>query len=495
MGDRYGGGVSAPTGAGGTGIRVRRSRRGVLILFLLLGVVGGNFASRLPALKASLDLSAGRLGLLLLGPALGCVLSTPTSGWVLQRLAPRRWIFVGLVPECAALPLVALTRSPWLALVGLLLWGWGTGTVDVSMNTEATRVQAQLGRRILSGFHATYSIGALAGAGVGALAALGGVTPGWQWAGAGALCWVAGVYAASLTPKTVVTSVRPAGTDLGTEAGPQSARADRAAAGGGVGRESARVDGESARADGAAARADGASAPADWPADGRDPAPVGAESTAGRRPGSSSTRALVRGRNGLPLALVALAVICFASLLSEGAATDWSAVYMRTALGTTPALATLAYAGFEATMVVGRLSGDRLAMRWGPVRLLRAASLLGALGLGAGLAAADPAVAVVGFALLGVGLSVSFPLAITSAAALGRAGPSVAIVTSCGYVGLLAGPPLLGGLATALGLPAALTLLVALCLVLAALAGALRRGGGPGDRQARPAAEPVDALR
>lgn len=401
---------------------VARSRWGLLILFALLGLVSGDFASRLPALKAALDLSAGRLGLVLLGPALGCVLSTPTSGWVLRRLAPRRWVLAGLAPLCVLLPLVTLTRNPWVTLVGLLVWGWGNGTVDVSTNTEATRLQAHLGRRVLSGFHATYSLGALAGAGLGALAALAQVSPRWQWAAAGAVSLVAGLYAVTLLPEAPVRSSRsPAGE-------PRTAVADR------------------------------------------------------RRP-------------RLDPRLVALAVMCFASLLSEGAATDWSAIYLRISLGAAPALATMAYAAFQFTMVVGRFSGDGLAMRWGPVRLLRAVVLLGGLGLGAGLVAADPSVAIVGFALLGIGLSVSFPLAITAAAGLGRTGSSVAVVTSCGYVGLLSGPALLGGLASAVGLPVALSLVVALCLLMAALAGALRGGDdGDGADLVSPAAESLQTF-
>ncbi len=58
-------------------------------------------------------------------------------------------------------------------------------------------------------------------------------------------------------------------------------------------------------------------------------------------------------------------------------------------------------------------------------------------------------------------------------ALLGAAGPSLALVTSCGYTGLVAGPALIGGLAGAVGLPAALIVVVVVCVVTASLAGVL----------------------
>ncbi len=397
-------------------------------LFFMLGVVSGGFAARIPAVKADLHLSAGALGLVLLGPALGCVLSTPVTGIVLQHVAPRRWIAFGIVPFAVMLPVAGFVHGPLGLFGSLLIWGVGMGAVDVSMNTEATRVQADAGRRIMASFHALYSVGALIGAGIGALAALASVAPRVQWSILGALALAAGLLAITGLP---TTAVAPADLQPG-DAGPR------------------RDGGDRDRGD----------------RDGGDAA--ASERARGPRR---------RSRLDVGWPLVALAVICFAGLLSEGAASDWSAVYLHTSLGAAPAVATLAYVGFTATMVIGRLTGDRLTTRFGPVRLVRTGTLLGAVGLGAGLAVANPVVAVAGFALLGVGLSVCFPLAITAASGLGTAGSAVAVVTSCGYVGMLSGPAVIGGLASVVSLPAALGLVVVLCVLLAALAGTLSVGG------------------
>jgi MFS family permease len=80
----------------------------------------------------------------------------------------------------------------------------------------------------------------------------------------------------------------------------------------------------------------------------------------------------------------------------------------------------------------------------------------------------------VGFALLGIGLAVVVPLVFTAAAQTGRAGPNLALVTMTGYVGVLAGPALVGGVAQAIGLHAALGIDVILCAMCAALAGFVR---------------------
>jgi len=79
--------------------------------------------------------------------------------------------------------------------------------------------------------------------------------------------------------------------------------------------------------------------------------------------------------------------------------------------------------------------------------------------------------ALAGFALLGAGLSVVVPLVFSAAAATGRPGPNLALVTSSGYLGLLAGPALIGGVAQLVGLHAALGIVVVLCVMCAVLAG------------------------
>ncbi len=196
-------------------------------------------------------------------------------------------------------------------------------------------------------------------------------------------------------------------------------------------------------------------------------------------------------------ALWALGILAFCCLLAEGAAADWSAVYVEDALGAPAGQAALAFAAFSATMTLGRLVGDRLAGALGSVRLLRISGLVAGIGLGGALIVAVPGAAIAGFAFLGAGLSVVVPIVFRSAAATpgGAAGPSLAAVSTLGYLGFLAGPPLVGGLAELTSLPVALGIVVACATSTAALAGATRGVGSTAAAAAagQGVAEPVRA--
>lgn len=173
--------------------------------------------------------------------------------------------------------------------------------------------------------------------------------------------------------------------------------------------------------------------------------------------------------------VVLLGGLVFAALVGEGAAADWSSVYLRDHLGSSAGFAAVAYAAFAAGMIASRIVGDRLALRLGPVRLVRLSGLVAAVGLGGALLIATPWAGVVGFACLGAGVACVAPLACAAAGARNpaRSGAALARVLAIGYAGFLAGPVLIGAASTVVGLPAALTIPVLLALVMALLAPAL----------------------
>lgn len=174
-------------------------------------------------------------------------------------------------------------------------------------------------------------------------------------------------------------------------------------------------------------------------------------------------------------ALLAIGVFAFCLLLAEGAVNDWAAIYLDDEIGTGEALAASGLAAFSLTMGFGRLFGDRIVERLGPVTLARGGATLSLAGMAVVLSSSGPLLAVPGFAAMGLGLAALFPLALRAAATRGPvAGPSVAAVSALGYLGLLTGPPAVGGLSEAFGLRAALGLVVALLAVAALLAGSLR---------------------
>ena len=172
------------------------------------------------------------------------------------------------------------------------------------------------------------------------------------------------------------------------------------------------------------------------------------------------------------LALVLLGVIAFCSFVGEGAASDWSAVYMTQELGASEALGAVAFAAFAVTMAIARFAADPLRGRLGNLVLVRGGSLIAAAGLGLGLLVHEPAAAIAGFALLGLGLAPVVPIAFSAAGDLDprATGRLVGRVATLGYVGSVAGPIMIGWLAEATSLRASLGLVVLLALTIAVCA-------------------------
>ncbi|MFI9639822.1 MFS transporter [Micromonospora sp. NPDC051925] len=151
------------------------ARNGVAVVFALNGLAVATWFSRIPAVREALGLSAGQLGLLLLAMSGGAVLALISAGLVTQRLGPARTVVTSTVLVAAGLAGVGLAAGPIGSLpgvaVGLFALGYGSGTCDVAMNVEGAAVEKRLGRTILPRFHAAWSLGSVAGAGLGAGAA------------------------------------------------------------------------------------------------------------------------------------------------------------------------------------------------------------------------------------------------------------------------------------------------------------------------------------
>jgi hypothetical protein len=178
-------------------------------------------------------------------------------------------------------------------------------------------------------------------------------------------------------------------------------------------------------------------------------------------------------------ALLTLGVIAFVGMLCEGAAADWSAVYLRGPLHASAAMAGLGFTFFSLAMVSVRLSGNRLLTVMPANRLLAVLATVATAGLSAGLLLAQPIAALAGFASLGVGVAAVVPCVFSAAGRLPgvNAGRAVAAVSGFGWVGLVCGPPVIGQIATATSLPLALGLvpvLTASLAVASALTPALR---------------------
>jgi MFS family permease len=374
-----------------------RPRAAATAVFFVHGLLFASWTAHIPQVKADLHLTDGSLGLALLGAPLGAMSAILVSAHLLPRLGSRRMVQGGLLGYCVAGPFVGVVGSLPGLFVALFAWGGFQGALDVSMNTQAIAVEHDRGRPLMAGLHGCWSIGSLAGAGIGTA----GVAVGLSLSAQLALLGVAVLVVVGWLTAEMLPDATPA-----------------------------------------------------------------IESPAGRR-------------RQFPRAVLVLGAIAFAALLCEGASADWASVYLRGPLHTSAATAGLGYTAFLLTMVVVRLSGNRLLARFLIRRVLPILAAIATAGFTAGLLDGQAVIAIAGFGCLGVGMALIVPTVFSAAGRLPGLSPGAAIasVSACGWVGFVCGPPLIGGLASATSLPVALGLLPLLTtsiVVSTALARALR---------------------
>lgn len=366
--------------------RLSRARVATSLIFAFNGLLFAAWVPHIPEIKHQLGLTDASLGLALLGPAIGSVISMPVIGRATTRYGS------GMVTAVLAFATYLAISGPGLArnlpelFAALVLWGIVTGGLDVAMNSQAVQIQTSYRRPIMSSFHAYWSIGTVLGTVLGSLGAGFGVPLAAQQAGLAVLLalvtgWCARQFIADHPPQ---------------------------------------------------------------------------DYQAGKR--------FFEWR----LVLLGLAGVC--ALLAEGSAADWSPVYLRDDLQVSPGQAGIAFGAFTVMMTIGRLTGDRLVLALGRSRSLSLLAAVGALGMSLGLINNTLIGSSIGFACLGLGLSVMVPVIFSTAAdGPGAAGPKLALVSSFSYLGFLLGPASLGPLAHASSVHTALWVLP----TFAALAGLL----------------------
>nr|WTB29364.1 MFS transporter [Streptomyces sp. NBC_00830] len=186
-------------------------------------------------------------------------------------------------------------------------------------------------------------------------------------------------------------------------------------------------------------------------------------------PAEQPRRMVGRARNLVLL----FGVIALCTAYGEGALADWSALHLAQDLHARPGVAAAGYSLFALAMTAGRLTGTALLERLGQTRTLVAGGATGAAGMLLGSLAPTTWLALLGFAVAGLGLANIFPVAVGRAGEL--AGPSgVAAASTIGYGGMLLGPPAIGFLADWFSLPLALTTVAGLAGAAAALGYAAR---------------------
>ena len=342
--------------------------------FLLFAVSTGALMARLPDIQTHLGVTEGQLGMTMIGMSIGSLVSLTLSSPLIARLGARTTAFLTVLG-----PSLLLAIIPWLSwapavFAVLFCAGLLGGALEINLNVEIDRLEAQYGRRFMNRAHGFWSVGffitALVGAGIRqsgmpatahlALMAL-------------IVCAVGGFMISGMRS----APIQPGRQDAGEH------------------------------------------------------------------------------RIAFPhWGLLPLCVIGFAAFLVEGAGIDWSAIYMRDVFAVEPFIGGMGLTFFAFFMAAMRLSADPVVNRFGPRNVavgLLLLAIAGALLVGF---APVPAAALAGFALLGIGCSAVYPLAV-SAAAQRTDRPSAVNVAALGQVSFVVfflAPPFLGVVAEHLGI-------------------------------------------
>jgi MFS family permease len=430
------------------------------LIFAACGFAFATWASRLVAIRLTLGVDPGRMGLLLLFWSAGSMAAMPVAGALVQRLGGRR---VMAAFSCLALAgllgagVFSVARSP-LGVAGLLVvLGVGIGVWDVAMNIAAMDVERALGRSIMPRFHAGYSLGTVVAGGVGAGLARLGVPVVAHFGAAAAICLAALAWGLRTLLPGGMSAAAPRASSRPPSSGDPGEQGDRSAA---APRASSRPPtsgdpGEQGDRSDAAA-----------PASSRPPTsgqPGGATGP-GRSPGSAWAEPRI----------LLLGVVVLALSLTEGAAGDWLASGVVQGFGAPESTGILGLTIFLTAQTTVRLLGTGLVDRFGRVAAIRASAVVAAIGLLLyGLAPSLPLV-FTGAALWGMGAALVFPLGMSAAGDdPSRAAGRTSVVATIGYGAFLTGPPLLGLLADQLGFRHAMLVLlapVALAIGLASVA-------------------------
>ena len=407
-----------------------RARAAVTAFFAMDGFVFASWAVRIPAVKAAVGASPATLGIALLGVSAGAIATMALTGALCRRFGSARVVVAGAVWLSLALLLPALARSATALGLGLAVFGIGYGGLNVAMNSLAVDLVAVLRRPVMPSFHAAWSLGGLAGAALGGLAAPA-LTPLAHFS----LVCLLGLAVTAACGRVVLATPLPvahASEDSGQPPGPGGSGG--AAGTGAAGTEKEEIPN-----------------------------------------GGGSRLTAVAGHPGVWRTVLLLGVIALCSTYGEGAVSDWGALHLREDLGAAPGLAAAGYAAFALAEACGRLAGSTLLARLGQTRVLVYGGLVTFAGMFAAALSPVLPLALIGFALAGLGVANAFPTAMARVGIL--AGPhGVATASTLGYAGFLLGPPTIGFLAGAVSLRAALTTVSLLAVVAVALARAASRG-------------------
>lgn len=371
---------------------LKRARLGVTLTFIVNGFTAGSFVARIPDIKRALGITDGALGLTLLFISIGVFLALRPAGRNSARFGSSPVMIWSTIAVALTLPLVGWLPSLQFTYFAFFLFGFTLATQDVAMNAHAVVIEQQAERRLMSTFHAMFSVGTFLGGIIGGV--------------------ISQLEISTLIQSSILAPIYLFVTYLIRKL--------------------------------------------------LLPAEV------------DKHQINKEARSNSPVIFWIFGLFGLFAAISEGAAGDWGGVLARDAFGATPFISTLPFIFFTLAMVIGRLSGDYLAHRFGASIIIALGGTIAGIGLGVGLLIGGIPIMMVSWFLLGIGLSVVIPLMFSAAGTLastkyqGLIAPAQAIarVSGVSYFGFVIGPPLIGFLADLVELRWALYLLVILTLAL-----------------------------
>ncbi|MCI3206021.1 MULTISPECIES: MFS transporter [Pandoraea] len=373
------------------------ARAATMALLFCSGFLYATWGVHVPTVKAMFDLNDASLSVAMFAVAGGAIVTMSRMARWVGRAGSQRASLHSGIALALTSAFILSMPNYW-ALVGwLALYGAANATYDVAVNAQAATLEARYRKPIMASLHGCFSLGGMAGALVGGAWLAHHGSPQWHLGLAALGCAVVIVVGARFMQPDMLPGEAPVGSD-----------------------------GEASRVK-------------------HTPPPALSEAS----------------RRQLHRKLTGFGVLAFLGLVVEGAMYDWTAVYMREVVSAQGAWIGAGYAAFSVGMAAGRFSGDPVRARMGGARLLRVSSLLCVGGVLLALFWREPAAAVAGFALAGLGLSNVMPVMFAASGEVARSAgmasaEAIAVMARLAYLGLLIGPVLIGAIAHGISLPVAL---------------------------------------
>ena len=343
------------------------SRIAISLFFFLHGLCFSSWGSRIPDISRTHDLSEGTLGTLLLMLPIGSILSMPIASFLTARFGSKIILTVAIPLYASALAVVGFAPSLPLLVGSLILFGLISNHVNVSLNTQAIKLESAYHRPIMASLHGLWSLAGFVGAGVGGVMIKFNMLPYEHFLTITLLAYIITVF---MCRHLIVDS------------------------------------------------------------------------------GKKSTGQKFSFK--LPSKEVALlGVIAFLSMLCEGAMFDWSGVYFHKVLNLEGPMMTAGYVAFMSTMAGTRFVADFVKEKIGFRKILLVSGLLVGSGLFIATGLNNFYACIVGFLMVGSGVSAVVPLTFSESGRVSPENPSgaVAIISTIGFLGFLFGPPVIGWIA------------------------------------------------